>query len=138
MCSFGALQWAVLKMSRSHQVLSDFDRPSFCCTEIEVFAQETADRINSLDFHRVEDLLVTAGDDDSIRTYNTLTGQNSKVLFSKKYGVAHIRFTHDPQSVIYASTKACVPSAQGAGETAEQLLLLYTIAYSILVWHAGL
>ena len=80
-----------------------------CITKVQPSAQETADRINSLDFHRVEDLLVTAGDDDSIRTYNTHSGQISKVLFSKKYGVAHIRFTHDPQSVIYASTKACVP-----------------------------
>ena len=68
-------------------------------------SQDTADRINSLDFHRTEDLLVTAGDDDSIRTYNTQSGSPQKVLFSKKYGVAHIRFTHDPQSVIYASTK---------------------------------
>ncbi len=58
-----------------------------------------------MDFHRVEDLLVTAGEDDSIRTYNTTSGTSSKVLFSKKYGVAHICFTHDPQSVIYASTK---------------------------------
>lgn len=53
----------------------------------------------------MEDLLVTAGEDDSIRTYNTTSGTSSKVLFSKKYGVAHICFTHDPQSVIYASTK---------------------------------
>lgn len=67
--------------------------------------QDTEGRINSLDFHRVEDVLVTAGDDDSIRTYNTQTGTAHKVLFSKKYGVSHISFTHDPQSVIYASNK---------------------------------
>ncbi|KAK9916201.1 hypothetical protein WJX75_010004 [Coccomyxa subellipsoidea] len=67
--------------------------------------KDNAARINSLDFHRSEDLLVTAGEDDSIRTYNTQSGTSSKVLFSKKYGVAHICFTHDPQSVIYASTK---------------------------------
>ncbi|BDA44001.1 WD repeat-containing protein 82 [Coccomyxa sp. Obi] len=67
--------------------------------------KDNAARINSLDFHKSEDLLVTAGEDDSIRTYNTQSGTSSKVLFSKKYGVAHICFTHDPQSVIYASTK---------------------------------
>ncbi|EIE25790.1 histone H3 methyltransferase complex and RNA cleavage factor II complex, subunit SWD2 [Coccomyxa subellipsoidea C-169] len=72
-----------------------------------VFKDNSA-RINSLDFHRSEDLLVTAGEDDSIRTYNTQSGTSSKVLFSKKYGVSHICFTHDPQSVIYASTKFCL------------------------------
>lgn len=48
---------------------------------------------------------MTAGDDDSIRTYNTLTGEPIKSVYSRKYGVANICFTHDPTSVIYTSTK---------------------------------
>jgi WD40 repeat protein len=89
--------------------------------------QETADRINSLDFHRTEDLLVTAGDDDSIRTYNIQSGLASKVLFSKKYGVGHIRFTHDPQSVIYASTKVRLVFS---GELTSALWLLDAMRWS--------
>lgn len=67
--------------------------------------QDNAGRINSLDFHRREDLLVTAGDDDSVHLYNIHSGTMDKTVFSRKYGVAHIRFTHHPQSVVYASNK---------------------------------
>ncbi|KAK9813206.1 hypothetical protein WJX72_010567 [[Myrmecia] bisecta] len=69
-----------------------------------VFKEKQA-RVNSLDFHRTEDLLVTAGDDDSIHVYNTSTGQAQRNLFSKKYGVSNICFTHHPQAVIHASNK---------------------------------
>ena len=62
-------------------------------------------RINSIDFHRTEDLLVTANDNDEIKVYNTQTAQVQKTLLSKKYGVANIAFTHDPNSVIYSSNK---------------------------------
>mmetsp|Transcript_12984 Transcript_12984/g.39285 ORF Transcript_12984/g.39285 Transcript_12984/m.39285 type:complete len:364 (-) Transcript_12984:451-1542(-) len=62
-------------------------------------------RINSLAFHRSEDLMVTAGDDDSIHLYNLLSGSMEKVLMSKKHGVAHVAFTHHPQNVVYASRK---------------------------------
>ena len=70
-----------------------------------VSLQDSAGRVNSLDFHRSEELLVTAGDDDSIRLYNTLTGEPAKSVYSRKYGVANICFTHDSASVIYTSTK---------------------------------
>lgn len=68
--------------------------------------QENTGRINSLDFHRREDLLVTAGEDDSVHLYNISSGTVDKTVFSRKYGVAHIRFTHHPLSVVYASNKA--------------------------------
>ncbi len=68
--------------------------------------QDSEATINSLDFHRTENLLVTASDDDSIHLYNTSAGEHvGHPLFSKKYGVSHIRFTHHRNSVIYASTK---------------------------------
>ena len=72
---------------------------------LPVSLQDSAGRVNSLDFHRSEELLVTAGDDDSIRLYNTLTGEPAKSVYSRKYGVANICFTHDSASVIYTSTK---------------------------------
>ena len=65
-------------------------------------------RINSLDFHRSEDLLVTASDDDAIRLYNTQNGSEIKQLFSKKHGVCNICYTHAPQAVVYASNKVAV------------------------------
>lgn len=69
-----------------------------------VFKENTG-RINSLDFHRREDLLVTAGEDDSVHLYNINSGTVEKTVYSRKYGVSHIRFTHHPQSVVYASNK---------------------------------
>ncbi|KAL6770014.1 hypothetical protein ACKKBG_A33260 [Auxenochlorella protothecoides x Auxenochlorella symbiontica] len=67
--------------------------------------KESTDRINSLDFHRTHDLLVTGGDDDAIRLYDTETGTALQALLSKKYGVKSVCFTHDPSSVIYSSNK---------------------------------
>jgi len=67
--------------------------------------QENEGRINSLDFHRKEDLLVTAGEDDSIHVYNTNTGLSQKTLYSKKHGIHCVTFTHHPNSIVYASNK---------------------------------
>jgi len=63
--------------------------------------------VNSIDFHRSEDLLVTAGEDDAIRLYNTQTGMEIKHLFSKKHGVCNLCYTHAPQAVVHASNKVC-------------------------------
>uniref|UniRef100_A0A7R9VE69 Anaphase-promoting complex subunit 4 WD40 domain-containing protein n=1 Tax=Chlamydomonas euryale TaxID=1486919 RepID=A0A7R9VE69_9CHLO len=68
--------------------------------------KDFASRVNSIDFHRCEDLLVTASDDDSIRLYNTSTGERGDVFFSKKYGVQNICFTHHPSHVVYGTRKA--------------------------------
>eukprot|EP00887_Chlorella_sp_A99_P001630 scaffold8.g1630.t1 len=62
-------------------------------------------RINSLAFHRSQDLLVTAADDDSIRVFDTEQGEQRAMLLSKKYGVANIAYTHDSSSVVYSSNK---------------------------------
>ncbi|KDD74284.1 hypothetical protein H632_c1432p0, partial [Helicosporidium sp. ATCC 50920] len=67
--------------------------------------KESEGRINSLDFHRTHDLLVTGGDDDAIRLFDTQRGTSEQSLLSKKYGVRSICFTHDPSSVVYSSTK---------------------------------
>ncbi|XP_024404060.1 protein ANTHESIS POMOTING FACTOR 1 [Physcomitrium patens] len=62
-------------------------------------------KINSLDFHRTEDLLVTASDDESIRLYDFANATLLKTIHSKKYGVDQICFTHHTNSVIYSSKK---------------------------------
>ncbi|KAL3678072.1 hypothetical protein R1sor_021028 [Riccia sorocarpa] len=60
-------------------------------------------KVNSLDFHRSDDLLVTASDDESIRLYDTANALLVKTIHSKKYGVDQICFTHHPSSVVYSS-----------------------------------
>lgn len=62
--------------------------------------------INALDFHHTEDLLATSGDDETIRVYNTASGELARTLYSKKYGVAAIRFTHHADAVLTASKNA--------------------------------
>jgi len=36
--------------------------------------KDNRDNVNSLDFHRTEDLLVTAGDDDQVRNEHNVSG----------------------------------------------------------------
>ncbi|KAI9683948.1 MAG: member of Set1p complex, histone methyl transferase [Trizodia sp. TS-e1964] len=59
----------------------------------------------SLDFDASGEFLLTACDDESLQLYNCKDGTHMKTLFSKKYGAHLARFTHQSQSVIYASTK---------------------------------
>ncbi|KAJ4783368.1 WD repeat-containing protein 82 [Rhynchospora pubera] len=60
-------------------------------------------KISSLDFHRTEDLLVTASGDDSIRLYNTTTATLSKMTYHKKHGADKVCFTHHPSSLLCSS-----------------------------------
>ncbi|KAG2454675.1 hypothetical protein HYH02_000514 [Chlamydomonas schloesseri] len=72
--------------------------------------KEGHSRINSMDFCRTEDLLVTASDDDSIRLYDVARGTQQESVSSRKYGVQNICFTHSPDCVVYASRKPGAPS----------------------------
>ncbi|KAM7267975.1 hypothetical protein ACFE04_010141 [Oxalis oulophora] len=60
-------------------------------------------RINSIDFHRKEDLLVTAADDDSVRLYDIANAQLLKITNHKKHGADRVCFTHHISSVICSS-----------------------------------
>ncbi|KAL9261626.1 ANTHESIS POMOTING FACTOR 1-like protein [Drosera capensis] len=60
-------------------------------------------KINSLDFHRTQDLLITAIDDDSVRIYDTANAKLLKTTYHKKHGADRICFTHHPNSVICSS-----------------------------------
>jgi COMPASS component SWD2 len=74
-------------------------------TGVDLHSDVATTRINSISFHRTEDLLVSASNDDVIRIYDTQRAKELNTLQSKKYGVANICYTHDPQSVVYSSTK---------------------------------
>ncbi|KAK3183624.1 hypothetical protein Dsin_030910 [Dipteronia sinensis] len=57
-------------------------------------------KIHSLDFHRKDDLLVTASEDDSVRLYDITSAKLVKTTFHKKHGTDRVCFTHHPSSVI--------------------------------------
>ncbi|KAF2238900.1 WD repeat-containing protein-like protein [Viridothelium virens] len=61
--------------------------------------------VTSLDFDDTGELSVVARDDDTLHLYNCKSGKHAKELKSQKYGVHLARFTHNAQSLIYASTK---------------------------------
>lgn len=63
------------------------------------------DKINSLDFSADGSILISSSDDDSIVLYNCFEGVKKNQTFSKKYGVDLIRFTHDSDFAVHASTK---------------------------------
>ncbi|KAM7509167.1 hypothetical protein LguiA_019620 [Lonicera macranthoides] len=60
-------------------------------------------KINSLDFHRTADLLVTACEDDSVRLYDIANAKLLKTTYHKKHGADRICFTHHPSSVLCSS-----------------------------------
>ncbi|GMY13305.1 protein ANTHESIS POMOTING FACTOR 1 [Fagus crenata] len=60
-------------------------------------------KINSIDFHRKEDLLVTASEDDSVRFYDIANAKLLKTTYHKKHGADRVCFTHHPSSVICSS-----------------------------------
>ncbi|XP_077244252.1 transducin/WD40 repeat-like superfamily protein [Tasmannia lanceolata] len=60
-------------------------------------------KISSIDFHRTDDLLVTASEDDSVRLYNIATATLLKTTYHKKHGTDRICFTHHPSSIICSS-----------------------------------
>lgn len=70
----------------------------------KVFDENKA-RINAIDFSLSGELLITSSDDDSIQLYNPVDGTHQRTLYSKKYGVSQIRFTHGGTTVVHASTK---------------------------------
>ena len=56
-----------------------------------------------MDYDATGTLLVTSSDDETLRLYSTETATSRKVLFSKKYGIDLVRFTHSQDAVICAS-----------------------------------
>lgn len=67
--------------------------------------RENSDRINHFDFSANGDTLITSSDDDSMVIYDCLEGKPRRTLYSKKYGVALIQYTHASNTVIHTSTK---------------------------------
>lgn len=63
-------------------------------------------RINSIDISNDGKNLITSSDDDTINIYDCVQGIKAKSrVFSKKYGVDLIKFTHATQTALHTSTK---------------------------------
>ena len=60
-------------------------------------------RINSIDFSKDGELLLTASDDQHVCIYSCQHGTRVHLSQCRKYGVESARFTHDPLSIIAAS-----------------------------------
>nr|XP_058145039.1 WD repeat-containing protein 82-like [Dasypus novemcinctus] len=66
---------------------------------------ENWDEVNCLDYSPSGEAVISSSDDDSIVLYDCQEGKPQRTLFSKKYGVALIRFTHAADTVVYSSNK---------------------------------
>ena len=60
-------------------------------------------RINSVDFSKDGELLLSSGDDQHVYIYSCQHGTQVQTSQCRKYGVESARFTHDPFSIIAAS-----------------------------------
>jgi COMPASS component SWD2 len=72
---------------------------------LTVLLQECNSRVNSIDFHRTHDLLVSAGDDDTLHVYDTAEGRHVASIPSNKYGCQNVVWTHAPDKIVFASHK---------------------------------
>jgi WD40 repeat protein len=83
--------------------------------------QECTSRVNSIDFHRNHDLLVSAGDDDTIHVYDTAEGRHVASIPSNKYGCQNIVWTHAPDKVVFASNKVSTGSSSSRSMSCSAL-----------------
>ena len=60
-------------------------------------------QINSLDFYKDGRYLVTSCEDNMLRVYDVMNGNEKQVLNSKKHGLDVVKFTHHEKNVICAS-----------------------------------
>lgn len=63
-------------------------------------------QINSISFHRKQDLMVAADDGGCIGVFNTFEGKKLTTMLSSRYGTSHATFTHAPRCILHASTKS--------------------------------
>ncbi|KAL0014378.1 hypothetical protein SO802_001447 [Lithocarpus litseifolius] len=83
--------------------LTELDDNTVRTMSIGAVFSDFVGKINSIDFHRKEDLLVTASEDDSVRFYDIANANLVKTTYHKKHGADRICFTHHPSSVICSS-----------------------------------
>jgi len=83
--------------------LTDKTVKSFAMAKVFKNNEAKTGKINSMDYFPDGELLITGSDDESIHVYNCQDGVLNRVVYSKKYGVDLVRFTHVSSAVICAS-----------------------------------
>jgi len=69
--------------------------------------QECTSQVDSLEFDDSGSFLIAGcAGDASIRLYDAVEGRLRKTVFSKKYGVGPLCFTHHSNTVLYGSSKS--------------------------------
>ncbi len=90
---------------------------------------EQMPKIESLDFHQSEQLMVSVTTDAAIRVYDTKEGTQVKSFFSTKYGAASVQFAHHPNCIIYASSRFNNPAESDTVNNAIRYHSLYDNTY---------
>ncbi|XP_064857787.1 WD repeat-containing protein 82-like isoform X2 [Oncorhynchus nerka] len=68
--------------------------------------RENSQKVNCVDYSSNGESAISSSDDDSIVLYDCQEGKPIRTLYSKKYGVDLIRYTHgDANTVVYSSNK---------------------------------
>uniref|UniRef100_A0A667Y1G4 WD repeat-containing protein 82-like n=1 Tax=Myripristis murdjan TaxID=586833 RepID=A0A667Y1G4_9TELE len=68
--------------------------------------RENSQKVNCVDYSPSGESAISSSDDDSIVLYDIREGKPTRTLYSKKYGVDLIRYTHgDTNTVVYSSNK---------------------------------
>ncbi|GLD64499.1 WD repeat-containing protein 82-like isoform X2 [Lates japonicus] len=68
--------------------------------------RENSQKVNCVDYSPNGENAISSSDDDCIVLYDIREGKPKRTLYSKKYGVDLIRYTHgDTQTVVYSSNK---------------------------------
>lgn len=83
--------------------LTELNDEIFSRMSIGAVFSDFVGKINSLDFHRTADLLITACEDNSVRLYDIANAKLLKITNHEKHGADRICFTHHPNSVICSS-----------------------------------
>nr|ALJ75658.1 WDR82 [Schmidtea mediterranea] len=67
--------------------------------------KDNSDKVNAINFTSNGEKLISSSQDDSINVYDVINGKHLQTIYSKKYGVEMIKFTHCSTAVIHASNK---------------------------------
>ncbi|KAJ6965709.1 hypothetical protein NC652_003561 [Populus alba x Populus x berolinensis] len=105
--------------------LTELDDDTVRSMSIGAVFSEFGGKINSIDFHRKDDLLVTASEDDSVRLYDIASAKLLKTTFHKKHGADRICFTHHPSSVICSSTYNLDSTGASDGKCCRIITFIY-------------
>ena len=91
--------------------------------------KEAGARVNAIDFHAKADVLVSSADDETIRAYDTNSGQFVTQVPCKKYGCTQVKTTHHHASILHASSRPSPDANDPLGAHAIRYLSLHDNKY---------